>query len=300
MKNKRIFVISCLAVCLILPTACVTKLNYSSDYCCEGVIQYENAGRYISGNGQASGILDLDIEWSVGSVTVEPYEGSEVRFEESGSDSLQADDLLRYWVEGSTLHIRFRKTGQYRLTDKRFKHLLVQVPANGHLNEVEIKSISADLRLQRLSCQQLEAESTSGEVTVNGTNCDECSIKTVSGDIVLTDVACRELSVESTSGEIRTKGKLAPEISIKTISGDIDLFLGEETTRIETKSTSGRTLIRLPKQSGFVLDTKTTTGKVSSDFPVTINGTQYQYGKGEIRMSAESISGNIHIAEQSF
>lgn len=300
MKNKRISFILCLAVCLTLPTACVIKVNDPISFSFEGTgnIQYENAERYTSGNGQASGIRHLDIEWSAGSVTVEPYEGSEVRFEENGSDSLQADDRLHYWVDGSTLHIRFRKAGQYQLKDMRFKQLLVQVPAHGNLDEVEVGSISADLKLLRLSCHEMDAESTSGEVEVNSVNCNECSIETVSGDIVLTNVSCRELSAESTSGEIRAEGKLAPDLSVETVSGDIKLSPGIETTRIETESTSGNTLIRLPKQSGFVLDAETTSGKVSCDFPVIIKGTQYQYGNGEIRMSAESISGDIHIAKQ--
>ena len=70
---------------------------------------YENAGKYTAGNGTAADITNVEIDWIDGSVEVFYDDVEDVTFYEEAQESLSLEETLHYWVENSTLHIKFGK-----------------------------------------------------------------------------------------------------------------------------------------------------------------------------------------------
>jgi len=97
--------------------------------------------------------------------------------------------------------------------------LCVEVPSL--MNKIQVITVSGDIFLKDLSCEQFELQSTSGEVSLVRLN-GQCFVKTVSGEINCKDMN-NGLSLKTVSGDISTKCCSGDLINVKTVSGDIEL-----------------------------------------------------------------------------
>jgi hypothetical protein len=186
---------------------------------------------------------------------------------------------------------------------------------------------------------RISAESVSGDIEVSGTGAD-LTASSVSGEIVVTNVARRieistvsgDLTLSRAAGDIRLESvngdvsadELSGDLAFETVSGEIDLrrsrldgirmnsvsgdlfydgpFSPTGTYRFE--SHSGNVEFVLAANIGAVLALETYSGRISSDFPLTLQPGQttnrnhrmeFTLGQGGTRISAESFSGNITI-----
>ena len=172
----------------------------------------------------AEGITELDLSWTSGDVTVQPWSGDSIRLEEDSEVELTEDYRLLYTVEGGELKVRFDGQPNRNVTWR--KVLLVWLP------EALAQSLA-----------KLDAATVSAEVTV-------------------LDLTAAELDIETVSGGVYARGGFG-ELDFSTVSGDMTLETNE-TFRLDAETTSGSVCLRLPDTMGLTLDFASTSGEIRS------------------------------------
>ena len=109
----------------------------------------------------------------------------------------------------------------------------------------------------------------------------------------------RYLDFETGSGSVHLHG-LTGELKARTGSGNIEAE-GRQTGDWEIHTGSGGIRVRLPNDAKFELMARTSSGNVSTDFPITIQGTVNRrelsgsVNGGGPRLDLHTGSGSIHI-----
>ena len=172
----------------------------------------------------AEGITELDLSWTSGDVTVQPWSGDSIRLEEDSEVELTEDYRLLYTVEGGELKVRFDGQPNRNVTWRKI--LIVWLP------EALAQSLA-----------KLDAATVSAHVTV-------------------LDLTAAELDIEAVSGGVYARGGFG-ELDFSTVSGDMTLETNE-TFRLDAETTSGSVCLRLPDTMGLTLDFASTSGEIRS------------------------------------
>ncbi len=200
----------------------------------------------------------VEIENVKGRVQVLAWDRPEVRL--GGTLGAGVEKLS---VEGDGRVLRIKVKYPARGHNAEPSDLVVQMPL---LADLEVDTVSADINVQGLASRELALESVSGDIIANGAprlgkmtsvsgdirlamNSPELHVDTVSGQLTVQGRLNGELSLESVSGDIRlnTLGERVRELSASTVSGDMDLGVGlAEDGEIRTESVSGDLRLRLP------------------------------------------------------
>ena len=247
--------------------------------CSAGSMQYDrydNANLYQSGDFTytATAITEIEIDWMVGGVTLVQSDSAELSVSESGI-SLNEEQKLHYWIDGSTLNIKFCKAGwRGGNIEEKNKELTVQIPQG----------------------VDLEVANISGKIVAENLSVGELSVESVSGDITLKSVTAREVSAESVSGGIAINGLETGELNIDQVSGDIELSM-LSAMEIELETVSGKTTLTLDASQGANISFEGASGKLRSDKEYTKNGERYSFAgeSGVLRIDAESASGDFIV-----
>ncbi len=156
----------------------------------------------------------------------------------------------------------------------------VRVPAGLRLR---IGTVSGDVFAERLE-GDLELHSVSGDVRLNGGRGASVNLETVSGDVDLLDVTSKEVSGHTISGEIVFRGPVQD-------GGSYDF-----------STTSGDISATLPGQPSATLSAATFSGSFSSDLPVNQDASRRRrhrynatWGDGSAKLYMESLSGDLSI-----
>lgn len=241
-----------LSLCL---TGCRVNINVENTGLSD--FSYADAANYSVGAAEFSETVEhIEIDWLAGNVTVASHSSDTISFSEESLTALSEDTQMHYWLDGTTLHMKFCRSGKWQL-DGVEKDLTVLVPENLSLTSLTVKSMSADIHLNAL-----QAES--------------ANIGTTSGTLQITVSKVRNFSTGSVSGEVSLSVKEEPEtLSIKTTSGGIDLAL--------------------PEDASFTLDYGSVSGDLSSELPHRTENGQYLFGDGKAEYQIGTVSGDVRI-----
>ena len=243
---------------------------------------YEYGGLPVSYVGNS--VKKLDIEWAVGHVLVQSWSGDYIQIQEFSTSELTERNMMYVEDDGDdTLTVRYRE-GAGLGNVKGDKWLTVMLP-DGMLSEMEIETTSADVWLEGLELAEIdvetvsgdvdltscyartaEVETASGDVDVSGLYADELDVSTVSGD-VYGDVCCGDIEASSASGRITLYANdFAEKVGLETVSGDIYLnAMGSGAVRaIHAETASGYVSIGLPYEAGFTLDFTSVSGSLNN------------------------------------
>lgn len=177
----------------------------------------------------------LDIDWSAGRVTLTPYEGAQVIFEEEAGEAFDADHALRYGVKNGTLYIQYCRKGL--VSNLPAKQLTVYIPSEDFFRSIRIDSASAEVCAQDINCELFEVDTASGNVELENIRAADAQLSTTSGDL-RAHGSFTEVDAESTSGDILlTLSKAAEHVSLSTTSGDA--ILKGDVQTLDEESTSG-------------------------------------------------------------
>ena len=186
---------------------------------------------------------------------------------------------------------------------------------------VKIKSVSGDVTLVEIG-GAVEVGAVSGDIEVmkadRGVDC-----KAVSGDLELKDIT-GNADLSTVSGDITLEG-MKGSLDVETVSGDVEMREISEAKVVKSKvlsgsivyqgdinpegkyslkSHSGRIEMLLPSDSAFEMEAKTFSGKIVSDFDITVSGkiskTQLQgtVGGGGATVTLKTFSGNIYLKKK--
>lgn len=224
-------------------------------------------------------------------------------------------DRGRFEVSGTSTRIQF----QTRSVDRRQSaaYINVEVPVG---TRITANSVSGLIEI-RATQGEVVANSVSGRVDVRGAR-ERVEIETVSGTLDLRDLrgqinieavsadidvedAIGDLSAETVSGTIRVRRSQLTGLRAEAVSGTISYEGALASTGLYRLNThSGSITLTLPANVGASLELETFSGRISSDFPLTMQPGQttgrgrrmdFTLGNGGARVTAGAFSGNITI-----
>jgi len=170
----------------------------------------------------------------------------------------------------------------------RLSNLGDELHGNTGSGDVRVESVKGDVHLVTGS-GSIEATGVAGNFTAT----------TGSGRVKVEAVGTGRMEVETGSGGIEVRG-VHGSLRARTGSGGISAE-GEATGEWTLHAGSGPIDVRVPSGSGFDLYAQTSSGRVTVDLPLTVQGTirrgelRGKVGGGGVAMDLRTGSGNIHV-----
>lgn len=197
--------------------------NYPSD------ANYEMGDAIVS-----SPVNSLEVDWVFGSVKVAYYDGKEVRCTEQNDNPTEIT-RMRYWLDDTTLRIRFSKSGQYEMRLKQ-KDLTILLPNLSKPN-LRINTASASVSIEGISSKEINVDASSGDIVLENVKASSLDLRNISGDITLTNVTANRLDMETSSGDEKMSGCNFKITNLESISGEVLLSeSGCSSLNMETSS----------------------------------------------------------------
>jgi len=221
----------------------------------------------------------ISIDNLKGRIQVRAWDRNEVRITGTLGDGVE-----KLVVDGNGRHLDVKvrypsQIGAWRSDRTGPTDLQLMVPLQADL---EIESVSADVDIDGVAPGELEIDTVSGNVTVAAAP-GRADIGTVSGDLRLTLNTAKARS-ESVSGDVRLSGRLDGEVHAETVSGDIRIdSRGERVKRLTTGTVSGDADLRVALAPGGQIRSETVSGDVRLRMPKNTSA----------RLSGESFSGDL-------
>ena len=127
----------------------------------------------------------------------------------------------------------------------------------------------------------------------------KAEISTTSGDINITLAATtNELDIETTSGNVTVASDGITDLDVDTTSGKVDIDVKTAPRSVDIETVSGAITLNIPENSGFTAEVAKVSGSFSCDFSAEHRLGKYIYGDGSGDYSFESVSGNIAIKKR--
>jgi lia operon protein LiaG len=172
----------------------------------------------------------------------------------------------------------------------------------GYSQGLALSTVSGGIEVADGVWSALELKTTSGEMQVGAVKADSVAARSVSGDLLAASIEAGSLMLGSTSGELRIAA-LSGDLQAKTVSGRIDLSWSRLDNAVSIESTSGDIRLRLPAESSFRLEARSTSGRVRCAFPIVLSGGSPpdrqmligEVGSGSHPVRIRTVSGDIEI-----
>jgi len=162
-------------------------------------------------------------------------------------------------------------------------HLVIRVQYPKHIGAWRgDRTGPTDLQLQVPLQADLEIDSVSADIDVDGVAPGELSIDTVSGHVVAA-AAPKSADINSVSGDLRVTLN-SGDVKVETVSGDVSLG-GRLDGRVHGETVSGALSINSRSQGLHRLDVATVSGDTQLRVALADGG----------GIKAESVSGDIHV-----
>lgn len=294
MMKKVTSLILILGVCVCLLSGCRLPFGSSSGL---SDIRYEDAERYTAGGASLTDTVErVKIDWVSGSVRVTSHAGDTVEFAEEANRGLNDDTSLYYWLDGTTLRIKFCRSGKWSLSGLE-KDLTLYLPEELALKELEVDGVSAELEAAAVRAEELKLETVSGGIRV--TDCSvakEAELFSVSGSIDAgLPGTLEKLKTDTVSGRVTVSAGEILSVRGGSTSGGLSFSLSNAPRSLEVDTVSGSVELYLPEDAGFTLRFSTVSGELSSDLPCRPDGKEYVCGDGAGDYSIGTTSGDVTI-----
>ena len=224
---------------------------------------YEDAKLYTAGGGSidSSKINEIEVEWIDGEIRIIENRGADIITfsEEGGSEPMQ------YLVRGDKLIIKFCKPLRF-MKNVDSKNLTIELPVDKSLRKLAIENVNGDVK-----------------------------------SYVFADID--NVSIESVNGDVDMQGNFE-NIDCETVNGDIRFFTGKTLHSGDFESVSSDIILELFQTGGandvkgFSAEFDSISGKLDTDFDVSVVGDAFVYGDGGCDLDFDTVSGNVKILKQ--
>ena len=176
------------------------------------MLRRELKSRPLNGNGQ------VHIENIKGRIVVRTWAQPQVRI--TGSLGKGAEKLAISGDVGSLdIRVKYPDNGGWSLWGSKNRDvedsvLEVTLPRGA---SVGVDSVSADVDVQQMAGRRLSVSSVSGQVRVTASSPDQASFENVSGDTTLR-ITSNKVEAESVSGDVTLQGGLAGEVRLESVA----------------------------------------------------------------------------------
>ncbi len=225
----------------------------------------------------AAEIENLDIRWTSGTFNILPTAGDKIIITEKATGDLAESELLQISEQNRTLVIEqgesrrrifFFNFGWRNIENE------IQLPEKEY-NRLRTRMTSGKFNLTNLSFQTLDNEMTSGTMDFSAVKADD-------------------LTIDITSGKADITGTFA-ETDISLTSGSIDLDNTIAPANIRVNVVSGRVILSIPDNDGFIIGEKVTSGSFKTNFSVDEFN---RYGDGTRSYSFKITSGLAELRKK--
>ncbi len=258
------------------------------------VNKYANADRYSAGafTYEADKVQAIDLDWAGGDVTLKHGAGT-LSVSESGGETLAVSERLHWWLDGSTLRIKYCESGYSHIIPTKDKHLTLELP-----EEIDLKIDIAAGRVDadELTVRTLDLNTASGGVRIGTLTAKNASIDTASGGVTVgTVTAERTFEVNTASGGLTVDRITAETVKVDTASGGTMLGLMKVGT-VDIDAASGKIRLKLlDAEEGATVRLSKLSGNFDCKLPMTAEGKTYKIGNGAIRINIDTASGGVSI-----
>jgi DUF4097 and DUF4098 domain-containing protein YvlB len=169
---------------------------------------------------------------------------------------------------------------------------------NGTRGPVRVTSVSGDVTIEG-PMREVRAETVSGDMTVKAASA-ETRLQSVSGDIQVRQ-ASGIFRAETVSGDLKVSGGNFAEVDVEAVSGDLELKLDSlnDDAEVRVDSVSGNVEFTVPKTLNTQLRLETYSGDLRSDFGKQERDEPERIsatlGSGKGRFQVETHSGDITL-----
>ena len=258
---------------------------------------YDHASKYTIGDGKVDGkVKNIDIDWLSGSVSVVTGSGDSVVITEATTGKIDKDMRVHWWLDGTTLRIKFCASGLKMRFNCGKKELTVSVPESISLSDISVDSASGDVNVLDVNAEALRVDTASGDILVD-TACElkEIRTDTASGDQSISVRNAQAANLDAASGRISVSADSIRRLHIDTASGNVRCDLQKEPDDCRIETASGLVEVTLPEAAGFTLKLSTASGRLTSDFAMKKSGNTYVCGSGSGRLDIDTASGIISL-----
>ena len=148
----------------------------------------------------------------------------------------------------------------------------------------------------------IDTSSSSGSTKMDTFDLGNFMFSTHSGSLEIETLNAEKISVSTSSGSVNINKVNAKQLDIKGHSGKVKVAYDEfENQNINIETSSGGVTLALPSTAEFLIKAKTSSGKIQSDFPITMTGNndkkniEGQVGMKNNKVLLQTSSGSINI-----
>ncbi|MEA4970784.1 MAG: DUF4097 family beta strand repeat-containing protein [Candidatus Pelethousia sp.] len=259
------------------------------------------AGAYSPSNAysvDAAGIERIKISWVDGDVTLTPYDGQTISFNETALVEIPEQYALRYALNGSTLTIHYSQGVQLLPSWHSAKSLEVLVPQAlaAELGEVAVDAVSAGVRLSGIKCDRIGVDTTSGSIIIKEAEAERITMDSTSGHLETEGCTVADIEADTVSGAIKLQGAFM-EVETDSVSGSVTITSDICPHEVNMDNVSGPATLLIPENQGFTARYDTISGGFRCDFPASILKNAVVYGDGSASFHITSVSGSIRIEQ---
>lgn len=236
----------------------------------------------------ASGCSIRPIRWSSQSVELDQ------------EDKFKADNLKRLIVNTAGADVSIILTNEREVKFHYYGNARVTSAHENFKPYIDIDESSSSLTLSEKIGDRLNGISYSGniklDIYLSEDYAENLKLNTASGSVDIQDYK-GNCDINTASGDIDADN-CDGDFLINTVSGYISYSKDSKfTSNLNFNSVSGDINVSIAKDSEFGLKSKTVSGKIKCDFPVTLEGRGVEgtVGSGKNHISANTVSGNITI-----
>jgi len=168
--------------------------------------------------------------------------------------------------------------------------------------KMSIKSVSGAIKAKNINAGSTTVSTTSGTTDLENLS-GGLSFKSVSGELnAVLQNSSDKVEISTTSGAMNIKG-LVSDFTFSSVSGALEADFMSVNGNLKLHSTSGALHLKLPENSDFDLNYKTTSGGFKSSFPLTANSNDKHNvigtaGKGGHQIQADTVSGALELIKK--
>ena len=258
------------------------------------VTKYANADKFTAGafTYEADKVQAIHVDWAAGGITLTNGTGT-LSVSESGGAALSTSEQLHWWLDGTTLYIKYCESGYSHLIQSKDKQLSLELPENVDL---KINIASGRIKANALTVRTLNLDTASGGVEIGELYAKETIINSASGGIGIgTAVAENTFDVDTASGGLTVSRLSAKTVKIDTASGGVTLGLDAVDT-VKIDAASGKTRLKLfDTAAGATVRLSKLSGNFDCSLPMTAEGKNYIIGNGAMQIDIDTASGGVVI-----
>ena len=219
-----------------------------------------------------SGISKINIDVNAYDIVIEGTDEEEGYLEYNYSDDVYLEvnignNKISIEEENSGTIVESFFTKMLSLKGRSFQGRLHICFPKDKMFDLCIDSVSGDVKISDVKCDEIELETVSGDIEVSNIFTEDLNMDTVSGEVDSQDITTNDaFKAQSVSGDLNFKHLKCDEITIETVSGDVDLSVDGNMDDYNIHEESLRKNVSYESKGNKSLEIETVSGDISYRF----------------------------------